>query len=55
MATTIETYGRKLEDLAHAQGLDNLDMAGVTVLYEQLTGVKVRGTAAAEKPGERKA
>ena len=29
-------------DLAAAQGLDTLDMAGVTTLYEQWAGVKVR-------------
>ena len=40
---------RQVYEAAHAQGLDNLDMAGVTVLYEQWAGVKVRGAAAADK------
>jgi len=40
---------RQVYEAAHAAGLGNLDMAGVTVLYEQWTGVKVRGTAAAGK------
>jgi 3-hydroxyisobutyrate dehydrogenase len=35
---------RQVYEAAHAAGLDDLDMAGVTVLYEQWTGVKVRGT-----------
>lgn len=40
---------RQVYEAAHAQGLGNLDMAGVTVLYEQWTGVKVRGAAASGK------
>ena len=37
---------RQVYEAAHAQGLGDLDMAGVTRLYEQWTGVSVRG-----KPG----
>lgn len=33
---------RQVYEAAAAQGLDNLDMAGVTTLYEQWAGVKVR-------------
>jgi 3-hydroxyisobutyrate dehydrogenase-like beta-hydroxyacid dehydrogenase len=34
---------RQVYEAAHAQGLGQLDMAAVTKLYEQWTGVKVRG------------
>lgn len=37
---------RQVYEAAHAQGLGDLDMAGITRLYEQWTGVSVRG-----KPG----
>jgi 3-hydroxyisobutyrate dehydrogenase len=33
---------RQIYEAAAAQGLDNVDMAGVTTLYEQWAGVKVR-------------
>ena len=33
---------RQIYETAAAQGLDTLDMAGVTTLYEQWAGVKVR-------------
>jgi 3-hydroxyisobutyrate dehydrogenase len=38
---------RQIYEAAAAQGLDNLDMAGVTTLYEQWAGVTVRATRAA--------
>ena len=37
---------RQVYEAAHAQGLGELDMAGVTKLYEHWTGVIVRGPAA---------
>jgi 3-hydroxyisobutyrate dehydrogenase len=37
---------RQVYEAAHAQGFGQLDMAGVTRLYEQWTGVTVRGKAA---------
>ncbi len=37
---------RQVYEAAHAQGLGGLDMAGVTRLYEEWAGVKVRGAAA---------
>jgi 3-hydroxyisobutyrate dehydrogenase-like beta-hydroxyacid dehydrogenase len=37
---------RQVYEAAHAQGFGQLDMAGVTRLYEQWTGVTVRGAAA---------
>jgi 3-hydroxyisobutyrate dehydrogenase len=40
---------RQIYEAAAAQGLDNLDMAGVTTLYEQWAGVKVRTTRAAKE------
>ena len=43
---------RGFPDAAHAQGFGQLDMAGVTRLYEQWTGVAVRGAAARDaRPG----
>lgn len=33
---------RQVYEAAAAQGLDNLDMGGVTTLYEPWAGVKVR-------------
>ncbi len=43
---------RQVYEAAHAQGFGQLDMAGVTRLYEQWTGVAVRGAAARDgKPG----
>jgi 3-hydroxyisobutyrate dehydrogenase len=44
MPMFVQSAVRQVYEAAHAAGLDHLDMAGVTVLYEQLTGVKVRGT-----------
>ena len=38
---------RQIYEAAAAQGLDNLDMAGVTTVYEQWAGVTVRATGAA--------
>ncbi len=38
---------RQIYEAAAAQGLDKLDMAGVTTLYEQWAGVTVRATRAA--------
>jgi len=40
---------RQIYEAAAAQGLDNLDMAGVTTLYEQWAGVKVRTTRAVKE------
>ena len=40
---------RQIYEAAAAQGLDNLDMAGVTTLYEQWAGVKVRTTPAVKE------
>jgi 3-hydroxyisobutyrate dehydrogenase len=40
---------RQVYEAAHAQGLDNVDMAGVTLLYEQWTGVKVRGATVRDR------
>src|SRR6266508_5194262 len=40
---------RQAYEAAHAEGFGNLDMAGVTKLYEQWTGVTVRGSAARGK------
>jgi len=37
---------RQVYEAAHAQGFGALDMAGITRLYEQWTGVAVRGRAA---------
>jgi len=37
---------RQVYDAAHARGFGGLDMAGVTRLYEEWTGVTVRGAAA---------
>jgi len=42
---------RQVYEAAYAAGFGNLDMAGVTVLYEQWAGVKVRGAAAAGPNG----
>lgn len=39
---------RQVYEAARAEGLDGLDMAGVTVLYERWAGVEVRGTPARE-------
>lgn len=36
---------RQIYEAAAAQGLDTLDMAGVTTLYERWAGVEVRGTS----------
>jgi 3-hydroxyisobutyrate dehydrogenase len=47
MPVPIASIVRQVYETAHAQGLGQLDMAGVTRLYEQWTGVTVRGKAAA--------
>ena len=41
---------RQVYEAAAAQGLDTLDMAGVTTLYEQWAGVKVRAAATGSAP-----
>jgi len=46
MPMLVASAVRQVYETAHAQGLGQLDMAGVTRLYEQWTGVTVRGTAA---------
>jgi 3-hydroxyisobutyrate dehydrogenase-like beta-hydroxyacid dehydrogenase len=44
MPMPVASTVRQVYETAHAQGFGELDMAGVTALYEQWTGVKVRGT-----------
>ncbi|OGL13892.1 MAG: hypothetical protein A3F92_05685 [Candidatus Rokubacteria bacterium RIFCSPLOWO2_12_FULL_71_22] len=46
MPMLVTSTVRQVYEAAHAQGLGQLDMAGVTKLYEQWTGVAVRGKAA---------
>ena len=46
MPMLVTSTVRQVYEAAHAQGLGQLDMAAVTALYEQWTGVTVRGTAA---------
>lgn len=53
MPMLVTSTVRQVYEAAHAQGFGGLDMAGVTALYEHWTGVKVRGTAAGGKGGER--
>ncbi|HZP39382.1 MAG TPA: NAD(P)-dependent oxidoreductase [Methylomirabilota bacterium] len=47
MPVPLASAVRQVYEAAHAQGFGGLDMAGVTRLYEQWTGVAVRGGAAA--------
>ena len=52
MPVPLASTVRQVYEAAHAQGFGQLDMAGVTRLYEQWTGVAVRGPAARDaKPG----
>jgi 3-hydroxyisobutyrate dehydrogenase len=44
MPMPVASTVRQVYETAHAEGFGGLDMAGVTALYEQWTGVKVRGT-----------
>lgn len=46
MPMLVASTVRQVYEAAHAQGLGHLDMAAVTKLYEQWTGVTVRGKAA---------
>jgi 3-hydroxyisobutyrate dehydrogenase len=46
MPMLVASTVRQVYEAAHAQGLGHLDMAAVTKLYEQWTGVSVRGKAA---------
>ncbi len=46
MPMLVTSTVRQVYEAAHAQGLGQLDMAAVTALYEQWTGVTVRGPAA---------
>src|SRR6266404_5799211 len=46
MPVPLASTVRQVYEAAHAQGFGQLDMAGVTLLYEQWTGVAVRGAAA---------
>ena len=45
MPVPLASAVRQVYEAAHAQGFGQLDMAGVTRLYEQWTGVTVRGSA----------
>ena len=51
MPVPLASAVRQVYDAAHAQGFGGLDMAGVTRLYEQWTGVAVRGDAAKPPAG----
>ncbi len=51
MPVPVASIVRQVYEAAHAQGLGQLDMAGVTRLYEQWTGVTVRGKAASAGTG----
>ncbi len=46
MPMLVASTVRQVYEAAHAEGLGHLDMAAVTKLYEQWTGVTVRGRAA---------
>jgi 3-hydroxyisobutyrate dehydrogenase len=46
MPMLVTSTVRQVYEAAHAQGFGQLDMAAVTKLYEQWTGVTVRGAAA---------
>jgi len=46
MPMPVAAVVRQVYEAAHAQGFGQLDMAGITRLYEQWTGVAVRGKAA---------
>jgi len=49
MPVPVTAIVRQVYEAAHVQGFGQLDMAGVTRLYEQWTGVAVRGGAARDK------
>jgi 3-hydroxyisobutyrate dehydrogenase-like beta-hydroxyacid dehydrogenase len=49
MPMLVASTVRQVYEAAAAQGLGGLDMAAVTSLYEQWTGVKVRGPAARDQ------
>jgi 3-hydroxyisobutyrate dehydrogenase len=51
MPVPLASAVRQVYEAAHAQGFGGLDMAGVTRLYEQWTGVAVRGDAARPSAG----
>jgi 3-hydroxyisobutyrate dehydrogenase len=51
MPVPLASAVRQVYDAAHAQGFGGLDMAGVTRLYEQWTGVAVRDDAAKPPAG----
>jgi 3-hydroxyisobutyrate dehydrogenase len=51
MPVPVASIVRQVYEAAHAQGLGDLDMAAVTRLYEQWTGVTVRGKAAGSESG----
>jgi 3-hydroxyisobutyrate dehydrogenase len=51
MPVPLASAVRQVYEAAHAQGFGGLDMAGVTRLYEQWTGVAVRGDAAQRPAG----
>ena len=44
---------RQVYEAAHAQGFGQLDMAGVTRLYEEWTGVTVRSRAARDEAAKK--
>ncbi|MGH7348691.1 MAG: NAD(P)-dependent oxidoreductase, partial [Candidatus Rokuibacteriota bacterium] len=49
MPVPLASAVRQVYEAAHAQGFGQLDMAGVTRLYEQWTGVTVRGPGRADR------
>jgi 3-hydroxyisobutyrate dehydrogenase len=50
MPMPVSSAVRQAYEAAHAQGMGDLDMAGVIRLYEHWTGVEVRGKAAGGSP-----
>jgi 3-hydroxyisobutyrate dehydrogenase len=50
MPMLVASTVRQAYEAAHAQGMGDLDMAGVIRLYEHWTGVEVRGKAASDAP-----
>jgi len=51
MPMPVAAMVRQMYEAAHAQGLGALDMAAVTSLYEQWTGVQVRKKGSGREPG----
>jgi len=51
MPMPVAAMVRQMYEAAHAQGLGALDMAAVTSLYEQWTGVQVRKKGSGGEPG----